>query len=115
MWRNAARAMHLRTPAGAGLQTPNFNVVLQAKEAEVGAYEPISDDDMQDDNMVLAHAVLCYAMVCCAVLFLQAKGTEAGAYEPMSDDDMEDAEMGEARMEARQRGKRGKGASVGHT
>lgn len=65
MWRNAARAMHLRTPAGAGLQTPNFNVVvlccavLQAKEAEVSAYEPISDDDMQDDNMVLAHAVLC--------------------------------------------------------
>lgn len=113
--------MHLRTPAGAGLETPNFNVVvlccvvLQAKEAEVGAYEPISDNDMQDDIMVLAHAVLCYAMVCCAVLFLQAKGTEAGAYEPMSDDDMEDAEMGEARMEARQRGKRGKGASVGHT
>lgn len=38
----------------------------------------------------------------------QAKGTESGAYEPLSDDDM-DIEAGEARVEARQRGRRGKG------
>jgi hypothetical protein len=47
--------------------------------------------------------------LCCRALYFQAKGTESGAYEPMSDEDMEDAEMGEARVEARQRGKRGKG------
>jgi hypothetical protein len=43
------------------------------------------------------------------VLCVQAKGTESGVYEPISDEDMEDAEMGEARVQARQRGKRGKG------
>lgn len=42
------------------------------------------------------------------VLCPQAKGTDAGAYEPLSDDDM-DVETGEARVEVRQRGRRGKG------
>lgn len=55
--------------------------------------------------------MLCCQTALCAMLCpVQAKGTDA--YEPLSDDNM-DVETGEARVEARQRGRRGKGEPRG--